>query len=141
VALPALLIGGCGRDAARPGAEAASRYDAGPRAIETPTDRRLAAEGARLFATRACMACHVRGAGLSSPDLLGVSRRRTAAWLEQFMLRPEVMVREDLIGRALIHEYTIQMPNFDLTQREARALIEYFKLQDQAGAAGAAATR
>jgi mono/diheme cytochrome c family protein len=139
LALFAIL--GCGRDAARPAAEVVSKYDTGPRAIEAPADPALAEAGARLFATRSCMACHVQGVGLSSPDLAGVSTRRTAEWLEQFILRPEVMVREDPIGRELMHEYTIQMPNFDLTPREARALIEYFKHQDRGRAITTAATR
>ena len=65
------------------------------------------------------------------PDLVGVSTRRTSRWIEQFVLHPEVMVSEDSIGRKLMDVYTIQMPNFELTPTEARALVEYFKLQDR----------
>ena len=126
-----LAIGGCGqRNAARLATATSSAFDVGPRAVTEPVNGVLAAEGGRLYGTKGCVGCHVRNP-IMYPDLVGVSTRRTSRWIEQFVLHPEVMVSEDSIGRKLMDVYTIQMPNFELTPTEARALVEYFKLQDR----------
>ena len=107
-----------------------SRYDAGPRAYETERDEERAEKGKGLFQTKGCAACHGFGVKSAGPDLAGVSKRRTAAWMEQQILHPEVMVKEDPVSRAMFAQFALQMPNQGVTPDEARAIIEYFKHQD-----------
>jgi cytochrome c551/c552 len=115
-----------------------SRYDAGPRASESPVDRVKAAAGEKLFTAKGCTVCHAFGKKVTGPDLAGVTKRRTAEWIENQILHPEVMTKEDPIARDLLRKHTIQMPNQKLTPDEARAVIEYFKLKDKSAGPAAA---
>lgn len=141
-----VLVSGCGTkgpgsDGKATGANAGvpgSKYDAGPRAADTPADHAKAEAGAKLFATKGCIACHAQGRRLTGPDLAGVSQRRTAAWIENQILHPDVMTKEDPISHELLAKYALQMPNQGLTPDEARSVIEFFKRYDQGSAATAA---
>jgi cytochrome c551/c552 len=113
------------------GVAAESKYDKGPRAGESPADKALAEKGEGLFKTKGCSACHTFGKRSTGPDLAGVTQRRTAAWMENQILHPDVMTREDPISHRLMGEFALQMPNQGLTPDEAKAVIEYFKHKDQ----------
>jgi cytochrome c len=113
-----------------------SPLDEGPRAFATgPADKAAAAAGEKLFSTKGCSACHAFGKRLTCPDLAGVTQRRTAQWMESQILHPEVMTKTDPIAHGLFATYALQMPNQHLTETEAKAVIEYFKTRDAAGAA------
>lgn len=112
------------------GMAAVSRYDNGPRAGESPVNEELAEQGEELFKNKGCSACHAMGKRLTGPDLAGVSMRRTTAWLENQILHPDVMVKEDPIARGLFAQFALQMPNQGLKPEEAAAVIEYFKHVD-----------
>ena len=140
LALVAALLAGCGGKPSQDGAKSAksssgSKYDSGPRAGDTPFDHEQAEEGKELFSAKGCTACHAFGRRVTGPDLAGVTKRRTAEWMEHQILEPEVMTKEDPISRQLLGVYATQMPNQRLTPPEARAVIEYFKQQDQGGVA------
>src|SRR5262245_14315463 len=62
------------------GAASVSKFDAGPRAGETPANEALAERGEKLFQTKGCSACHTFGKRGTGPDLAGVTMRRTAQW-------------------------------------------------------------
>jgi cytochrome c551/c552 len=116
--------------AAGGGVAKVSKYDAGPRAGESPVNHEAAERGEKLFQSKACSACHAFGTKLSGPDLAGVSMRRTAAWIEHQILTPELMVKEDPISRELFAKHALQMPNQGLTAAEAKDIIEYLKHKD-----------
>lgn len=109
---------------------AVSKYDSGPRAGESEADEAQAKEGEKLFSSKGCTACHTFGKKMSGPDLAGVSMRRTALWMENQILHPDVMVKEDPIARQLFAAHALQMPNQGLTRAEALAVIEYLKHRD-----------
>jgi mono/diheme cytochrome c family protein len=112
------------------GVLATSKFDAGPRAGETPRDEEKAKQGKALFQSKGCSACHAFGKKLTGPDLQGVTMRRTALWIENQILHPDVMVKEDPISHELFAKFALQMPKQGLTPDEARAVIEFFKEQD-----------
>ena len=129
----ALIAGGCGKKsdhASSSGGSSGSKYDQGPRAAESPIDEAMAKTGEGLFQTKGCSACHGFGRRISCPDLQGVSTRRTAQWMEHQILHPEVMTKEDPIARQLFAQFSLQMPNQQLTQDEAHAVIEFLKHKD-----------
>jgi cytochrome c551/c552 len=113
---------------------AQSPLDQGPRAADTPADEALAERGEALFKDKGCSACHALGRKLTCPDLDGVTMRRTAKWMEQQILDPERMVKEDPISHQLFAQFSLQMPNQKLTPDEARAVIEYLKHENQESA-------
>ena len=116
-----------------------SKYDAGPRAGAGAVNAALATAGEKLFQTKGCVVCHGFGKKVTCPDLVGVSMRRTAAWMEHQILHPEIMVKEDRISAELKTHYTLPMTNQGLTPDEAKSVIEFLKRKDrEAGAKPAA---
>lgn len=135
--LALLAANGCGGAGERGDTDAGgatpptgSRYDAGPRAAEGPVDHELAEKGEQLFKDKGCSACHAFGTKMSGPDLAGVASRRTAEWMKQQILHPDVMTKEDPIARELMAAHALQMPNQGLTPEEADAVIEFLKSKE-----------
>jgi mono/diheme cytochrome c family protein len=120
-----------GPPSATPASTSGSKYDSGPRAGEQPVDDARAEIGEQLFKDKGCSACHAFGHKLTCPDLDGVTMRRTDKWIENQILHPEVMTKEDPIARGLFAQYALQMPNQKLTPEEARSVIEYLKHQNR----------
>ena len=128
----ALSLGGCGGGDDDDGPSASdSPYDAGPRAIGSPVNEELAGVGEGLFKSKTCTTCHGFGMHTSGPDLAGVTRRRSEMWLEQQILHPDVMSKQDPITRELYRKYAVHMPNLKVKPEEAKALIEYIKHKDR----------
>jgi mono/diheme cytochrome c family protein len=112
------------------GATLPADLDQGPRAGASGSDEALAESGEKLFQSKGCSACHAFGKRVTGPDLAGVSMRRTARWMENQILHPDLMVKQDPIAKQLFGQYALQMPKQGLTPEEARAVIEYFKHRD-----------
>ena len=79
------------------------------------TDSVLIAKGRQLIEQKACLGCHVvRGeGGRVGPDLDGVVKRRSIAFIRQKMADPT------------IDNATSMMPNFGLTGDEIEAVVAY----------------
>ncbi|HET9252479.1 MAG TPA: cytochrome c [Candidatus Eisenbacteria bacterium] len=135
VLLGAMSLAGCGGGGGggtSSGTTPSSPLDVGPRAADSPVNAELAAKGEALFKSKTCSTCHAFGARITGPDLVGVTHRRTEAWMRKQMLQPEVMTKEDPIARQLLGQYAVQMPNLMLKNEEVDALIHYIKQKDQA---------
>jgi protein SCO1/2 len=90
--------------------------------------------GAYLYRTR-CRSCHTIGEGdRLGPDLAGVTRTRSHAWLERWIREPDVMLAEgDPIATAMLPRYrNLPMPNLGLSRSEADAILVYMREQDAA---------
>jgi cytochrome c551/c552 len=107
-----------------------SVFDQGPRAGESPYMPVWAVRGESLFVRRGCKACHAYGSRLTGPDLMGVTRRRSAEWMEQQIMHPDVMTKEDPISMLLLSEYVAQMANVGLSSDDAKDVVEYLKKLD-----------
>jgi len=75
-----------------------------------------------------CLACHSVGAGRKlGPDIVGVTKRRTDAWLTRWLKAPEKMLETDADAKAMLKEFNnIPMPNQSLSDAEIRQYIKYF---------------
>jgi nitrite reductase (NO-forming) len=95
-------------------------------ATAAPTDPE-AARGKLDFESK-CLACHSVGDGKKlGPDLEGVTKRRTDAWLTRWLKAPEKMLESDADAKALLREFNnIPMPNQSLSDAEIRQYIKYF---------------
>ena len=89
-------------------------------------DAKLAEEGAVLFESL-CTACHKLDKRHVGPALAGVLDRRTPAWVMNMILVPEKMVAEDEVAKALLAEYLAPMANQNLTEPQARAILEFLR--------------
>lgn len=99
-----------------------------------PLDPAKAKAGAAVFETK-CSACHKFEERYVGPPLKGVTQRRTPEWIMNMILNPEEMCREDPEARKLLGEYMVQMTFQNVSQDEARNILEYFRQTDGAGAA------
>jgi mono/diheme cytochrome c family protein len=106
------------------------KYGIGPiRRVELgPLDEALAARGEELFRMK-CMACHRMDERYVGPALGGVTERRTPEYVMNMMLNPGEMVRRHPAARAMLMAHYTEMPNQNLTEEEARALLEYLRTQ------------
>jgi len=95
-------------------------------ATATPTDPDAVA-GKLAFESK-CLACHSVGQGKKlGPDVLGVTKRRSDAWLARWLKEPEKMLQTDADAKALLKEYNnLPMPNQSLSDAEIRQYIKYF---------------
>jgi len=107
----------------------ASPFGIGPVTAEVELgelDEALAAEGEEVF-TQLCTACHKMDKRHVGPELAGVLDRRNAAWVMNMILNPDVMVKEDPVAKELFAEYLSPMANQNLTEHQARAIVEYIR--------------
>lgn len=89
-------------------------------------DDALVAEGTTQFDSN-CTACHKMGKRYVGPDLVGVTERRSSEWIMNMILNPEGMTAEDPIAKELLAEFSAPMANQNLTEDQARAILEYFR--------------
>ena len=87
----------------------------------------LAANGQKLFTSKGCVTCHAFGRKVVGPDLKGVANDRTAEWMTQQVMHPEVMIKSDPISMQLLAQYKVPMTNQKVSADEAKALVEYIK--------------
>ncbi|WP_340075180.1 cytochrome c [Leptobacterium sp. I13] len=90
-------------------------------------DEGLAAKGQETFKAM-CTACHKVGKKFIGPAPNGIMERRSPEWVMNMILNPEGMVKEDPIAKNLLMEYNgAPMANQNLTEEQARAVLEYFR--------------
>jgi nitrite reductase (NO-forming) len=79
-----------------------------------------------------CLACHSLGQGRKlGPDLAGVTKRRSDAWLTKWLTSPETMLKTDADAKALLQAFgNVPMPNQNLGDAEMRQYIKYFHWAD-----------
>jgi len=92
----------------------------------TDIDEAIAVEGKAIFKAK-CKACHRVGKRFIGPDVTGVLKRRTPEWVMNMILNPDQMVKENAQARQLLMEYSAPMANQNLTEDEARKILEYFR--------------
>jgi nitrite reductase (NO-forming) len=97
-----------------------------PATEAAPTDPDAVA-GKLAFESK-CLACHSVGQGKKlGPDIAGVTKRRTDAWLAKWLRSPEAMLKTDADAKAMLKEYNdLPMPNQSLTDAEIKQYIKYF---------------
>ena len=94
-------------------------------------DHAQAATGKELFG-KLCTACHKWEKKFVGPALTGVTERRSPEWIMNMILNPEVMLAEDPLAKEVMIENNMAvMANQNLTEEEARAILEYFRSLDQ----------
>ncbi|MCB9245628.1 MAG: cytochrome c [Flavobacteriales bacterium] len=89
-------------------------------------DESMAAKGKELFDLK-CTSCHKTDKRFVGPSLAGVTERREPEWIMNMILNPEQMVAENETAKQLMMEYTAPMANQNLTEEEARSVLEYFR--------------
>ena len=89
-------------------------------------DMDLAKTGEEVY-VKMCSACHKPEKRFVGPAPKGIMERRSPEWIMNMILNPDEMVQKDPIAKALLAEYLSPMANQNLTEEEARAILEYFR--------------
>jgi len=99
--------------------------------IATPKSE-TAKRGERAFREGGCSGCHVIGKISSGPDLIGVLKRHRNAqqWVAEYIKDPQSKFNEPYMKK-LIEFFNLKMPNQNMSDREIKDIIEYFKWIDE----------
>jgi len=98
-----------------------------------PINSKLAKEGDGLF-QKNCTACHRMEKRRVGPPLAGVTARRTPEWIMNMILNPTEMLEKNATAKELLAEYSTQMANMNVTQEQARAILEYLRTKEDSHA-------
>lgn len=90
-------------------------------------DVEMAKAGEQLY-VQMCSACHKPDKKFIGPAPKGILERRSPEWVMNMILNPEVMIQKDPIAKQLLIEYNgAPMANQNLSQEQARQVLEYFR--------------
>ena len=90
-------------------------------------DYALAKNGEAIF-KKMCTACHRPDKKFIGPAAKGVLNTRTPEWIMNMMLNPEEMLRKDPLAKELLIEFNYApMVKQDISQEDARAILEYYR--------------
>lgn len=93
-------------------------------------DQALARKGESLFETK-CSACHKMDDRYVGPALRDVLDQRTPEYAMNMILNPAEMVKKHPEAKKLLAEFMTPMPNQNLSQEEARSIVEYFRYMNK----------
>ena len=100
-------------------------------------DNAMAEEGKKVFEAK-CTACHkTTEEKYVGPGLKGVTQRRKPEWIMNQILNPAEMTQKDPTAKYLLATHLTQMTNQNLTQDDARKVLEYFRKLDTESSTGA----
>lgn len=95
--------------------------------LPTEVDQQLVAKGQEIFESK-CTACHKVDKKFIGPSPKDILSRRNPAWVMNMILDPGKMVQEDAIAKKLLMDYNgSPMANQNLSEEEARSVLEYFR--------------
>jgi mono/diheme cytochrome c family protein len=95
-----------------------------------PLDEKMVADGRIIYQTK-CVACHKLSTEmLVGPGWTGVTDRRTPEWIMNWITNTKVMLDKDLAAQADMAICLIRMPNQDLTDQQARDVLEFMRKND-----------
>ncbi|RSK39275.1 c-type cytochrome [Mangrovimonas spongiae] len=90
-------------------------------------DQSMVAHGQEVY-KKMCTACHRAEKKFIGPAPTGILERRSPEWIMNMILNPEEMVKKDPLAKDLLIEFNgSPMANQNLTEEEARAVLEYFR--------------
>ncbi|MFN8317115.1 MAG: cytochrome c [Chitinophagales bacterium] len=93
-------------------------------------DTKVAADGKAIFESK-CSACHkTTDQKVVGPGLKGVTTRRQPAWILNMMTNPIEMTQKDPTAKALLAEHLTQMTFQDVSDEQAKQILEYLRQND-----------
>lgn len=99
-------------------------------ALSDKIDAAEAAKGESLAKVK-CFSCHkVTDEKLVGPGWKGVTTRRKPAWIMNFITNPDAMLDKDPAAQSMLEICLVRMPNQNLTDDEARQILEFMRHND-----------
>lgn len=119
-----VIIQGCGEDNQEIGVGPIKKVE-----LSATIDKALVEQGKTVFEAK-CVSCHKFDEKLVGPPLKGVTQKRKPEWIMNMILNPEKMTKENIEAQKLMAQYLTQMTFQNVTEPEARAILEYFRSVD-----------
>ena len=95
--------------------------------LDEVIDEEMVQRGMELFKTN-CSACHKIDKRFIGPSPKGIMKRRSPEWIMNMILDPQLMVEQDRCAKDLLVEFNgAAMANQNLTEEQARDILEYFR--------------
>jgi hypothetical protein len=93
-------------------------------------DDAMASNGEIISGTK-CTSCHkLTDEKLVGPGWAGVTERRKAYWIMNFITNPDPMIDKDPEVQAQLELCLVRMPNQSLTDSDARDILEFMRKND-----------
>lgn len=95
-----------------------------------PLDEKMIAAGQSIYDVK-CASCHkLSDEKLVGPGWKGVTDRRQPEWIMNFVTNVDEMLDKDPEAKAMMEICMVRMPNQNLTDDEARHILEFMRKND-----------
>ena len=99
--------------------------------IPDSIDQTLVESGKQAYENK-CVSCHkLNDEKLVGPGLKGITTRKKAEWIMNYVSNPEKMLEKDPELQEQVKLYTVRMPNQGISESEARSLYEFLRKNDR----------
>ena len=99
--------------------------------LGTGIDASLADAGKAIVDMK-CTACHqLNDKRLVGPGFQGVTNRRRPEWIMNMITNVDVMLEQDPTAQKLLEECLTRMPNQNISQTDARGILEFMRRNDE----------
>lgn len=93
-------------------------------------DQAMVENGTKVYDVK-CNACHkLSDEKLVGPGWKGVTSRRKAEWVMNFVTNVDEMLSKDASAQAMLEECLVRMPNQNLSDEDARSIYEFMRKND-----------
>lgn len=98
--------------------------------LTNPLNKDWVSTGKSIYDTK-CLACHkLTDEKLVGPGWAGVTKRREPVWIMNMITNVEMMLEKDAEAQKLLEQCLVRMPNQNVTQEDARKLLEFMRSND-----------
>jgi len=99
-------------------------------AFTNPLNKEWVTAGKEMYELK-CQSCHkLNDEKLVGPGWKDVTKRRTPTWIMNMITNVDMMLESDPEAQKLLELCLVRMPNQNLTQEEARKIIEFQRSND-----------
>lgn len=98
--------------------------------MTNPLDQAMVKEGLAIYDLK-CSACHKLTADrIVGPGWLEVTKRRKPVWILNMITNVDMMLEKDAEAQKMLETCLVRMPNQNITEKEARSVIEFMRQND-----------
>ena len=110
--------------------EHGTEVKAGDIQLTHPLNAQWVTEGKGIYELK-CQACHkLTDEKLVGPGWKDVTKRRKPEWIINMITNVDMMLEKDPEAQKLLEECLVRMPNQNLSQEEARKVLEFQRHND-----------